>query len=150
MMPLIVVLAFRRTSRVEVPEASIHAPLHVTGLANSVMVNVSPAFVTIGLAMVTAEGAFGAARVNPVAVPPVNPHLMGPEPKELLLLKFRGAAVLRSTPPVNVLLPYKKRLPALSGLPVSWPCQTSGVMESPAMAPVITRFCVFAPSSKNP
>src|SRR4051812_42218952 len=103
MTPLIVVLALDLISKVEVPEANVHAPLHVTGLANSVIVNVSAAFVSIGFVIVSAELRAGAESVNVVAVPPVNPHLIWPVPKEFALLKFKFALVLRFTPPANVL-----------------------------------------------
>ena len=56
MMPLIVVLALDLISSVEVPEANVHAPLHVTGWANSVMVRVLAAFVIIGLVIVEKIG----------------------------------------------------------------------------------------------
>src|SRR3954464_5271054 len=98
MMPLIVVLALDLISSVEVPEANVHAPLHVTGWTNSVMVNVLAAFVTTALVIVSAEVATGEEIVNVVAVPPVNPHRIGPLPKEFALLKFKFAPVLRFTP----------------------------------------------------
>src|SRR3954466_9064984 len=101
MTPLIVVLALDLISSVEVPEANVHAPLHVTGLANSVIVNVAAAFVTIPLVIVSGELIAGAESVNVVAVP----HRIGPVPKEFALLKFRLELVLRFTPPWNVLLP---------------------------------------------
>src|SRR3954453_20699173 len=137
MMPLIVVFAFERISSVEMPEASVQGPLHVTGLANCVIVKVSAALVTIELAIVIGEVASGAATVNCVAVPPVNPHRIGPVPKELMLLKFNAPLVLRSTPPLNVLFPYRDKLPAM---PTNCPCQTTGVIESPPIVALITRF----------